>query len=40
MINRMYAGVVLFSFFLTKASYADITIQFPVGGHLTFSQKK
>lgn len=38
MINRMYASVVLFSFF-TKASYADITIQSPVGGSFTFLRK-
>lgn len=40
MIKRMYASVVLFTIFFSKVSYADVTIQSPIGGSITFSQKK
>lgn len=40
MIKRNYLSVVLLSPFITGVSYADITIKSPVGGVLTFSQKK
>lgn len=40
MINRMYASVVLFTIFFSEVSYANVTIQSPTGGNITFSQKK
>lgn len=40
MINRMYASVALFTIFFSEVSYANVTIQSPTGGNITFSLKK
>lgn len=40
MINRMFASVVLFTIFFSEVNSADVTIQSPTGGSITFSQKK
>lgn len=40
MINFTYINTVLFLLFISGVSYADVTIKSPIGGALTFSQKK
>ncbi|CNI32196.1 Uncharacterised protein [Yersinia frederiksenii] len=39
-INCTYINAVLFLLFISGVSYADVTIKSPIGGALTFSQKK